>query len=185
MGEGVTLTRRGARRQQAVASRASSSGRGGACPEVDVRPRERLGRRRRGDQHIFDHVDDAVRREHVRQDDLHAVDLEGVHVGHLDLLKLSRATDRTSSNSNPRCRRRLPPRFSRPAGGLAGWRAKPRRLGRDWYNSKKRRVSRRPRARCGARPRPWLAARVFSRVSALCVAPPSPRPRPCRQFQPA
>ena len=40
-----------------------------------MRPRERLGRRRRGDQHIFDHVDDAVRREHVRQDDVHAVDL--------------------------------------------------------------------------------------------------------------
>ena len=65
-----------------------------------MRPRERLGRRRRGDQHIFDHVDDAVRREHVRQDDLHAVDLEGVHVGHLDLLKLSRATDRTSSSGD-------------------------------------------------------------------------------------
>ena len=42
MGEGVTLTRRGARRQQAVASRASSSGRGRACPEVDRRQRERL-----------------------------------------------------------------------------------------------------------------------------------------------
>ena len=38
---------------------------------MDVRPRERLGRRQRGDQHLVDHVDDAVRREHVRQDDLH------------------------------------------------------------------------------------------------------------------
>ncbi len=42
MGEGVTLTRIGARRQQAVASRASSSGRGRACPKVDRRQRERL-----------------------------------------------------------------------------------------------------------------------------------------------
>ena len=77
MGEGVT------RRGRVVVSWASSSGRGRACPEVDRRQRERLEREARGDQHLVDHVDDAVRREHVRHDNLGVVDLEGVQRGHL------------------------------------------------------------------------------------------------------
>ena len=52
---------------------------------MDRRPRERLEREARGDQHLVDHVDDAVRREHVRHDNLGVVDLEGVQRGHLDL----------------------------------------------------------------------------------------------------